>query len=409
MQLNAFWIPGCILHMVDFRLQADEQKLVERLSAFLDAEVTPHHEKYRERARHEANIIQADGTVWPDLLDLSRSIRRKSAAEGFYAMHMPKEVGGGGFRRVATLEANRAVFQRGLGLTLSVLASIEGPSRMLMALPEEQRERYLYPLIRGEKTTCFALTEPGAGSDVKNIQATARLERDEWVINGEKVFITNGPYADFACVFAKTSDDDMGGISTFIVPKGTKGFRIVETMETIANNGLPAHMEFKDCRVPKENIIGDVGEGWWHALTNINDIRMQLGGQCIGLSEFCLERTTAYVTERKAFGKPVSKFQGVSFPLADCKTEITAARTLALYAAWLIDQDEQAIQETSMTKLYCSEVLWNVADRCVQAHGAVGVLRVNEIERILRWARVMRIWEGSSEIQRQTIAKTMGL
>jgi butyryl-CoA dehydrogenase len=193
------------------------------------------------------------------------------------------------------------------------------------------------------------------------------------------------------------------------VPKGTKGFRVVETMETIANNGLPAHLVFEDCRVPKENVIGEPGEGWWHALQNINDIRMQLGGQCLGLSEFCLDKTVQYVTERKAFGKSVSKFQGVSFPLADCKTEITAARALALYAAWCVDEGESAIAETSMTKLYCSEVLWNVADRCVQAMGGQGVLRENEIERILRWARVMRIWEGSSEIQRMTIAKCMGL
>ncbi|HET6403983.1 MAG TPA: acyl-CoA dehydrogenase family protein [Candidatus Thermoplasmatota archaeon] len=395
--------------MVSFRLEPDEQKFIERLERFLETEIEPHHEKYRVRARKESQIFQPDSTIAPDLLQLSRDIRRKSAAEGFYAAHLPKEVGGQGLRKVALVEANRTVFRHGLGLTLTVLASIEGPSQMLLALPEEQREKYLYPMIRGEKTSCFALTEPGAGSDVKAIQTTAVLEGDEWVLNGEKVFITNGPYADFACVFAKTSDDEMGGISAFVVPKGTPGFRVVETMETIANNGLPAHFEFKDCRIPKENIIGEPGEGWWHALSNINDIRMQLGGQCIGLSEFCLDKTVQYVTERKAFGKPVSKFQGVSFPLADCKTEITAARTLALYAAWLIDENEQAIMETSMTKLYCSEVLWNVADRCVQAMGGQGVLRENEIERILRWARVMRIWEGSSEIQRMTIAKTMGL
>ncbi|HVM45029.1 MAG TPA: acyl-CoA dehydrogenase family protein [Candidatus Thermoplasmatota archaeon] len=395
--------------MVSFRLESDEQKFIERLDAFLESEVEPQHEKYRVRARKESQIFLPDSSIQPDLLQLSREIRRKSAAEGFYAAHLPKEVGGAGLRKVALVEANRTVFRHGLGLTLSVLASIEGPSQMLLALPEEQREKYLYPLIRGEKTSCFALTEPGAGSDVRAIQTTARLEGDEWVLDGEKVFITNGPYADFASVFAKTGDDEMGGISAFIVERGTPGFEVVETMETIANNGLPAHFRFTDCRVPKENIIGEVGEGWWHALQNINDIRMQLGGQCIGLSEFCLDKTTQYVTERKAFGKPVSKFQGVSFPLADCKTEITAARALALYAAWLIDENEPAIMETSMTKLYCSEVLWNVADRCVQAMGGQGVLRENEVERVLRWARVMRIWEGSSEIQRMTIAKTMGL
>jgi alkylation response protein AidB-like acyl-CoA dehydrogenase len=395
--------------LVDFRLRPDEQAMVEDLGRFVDERVVPLQEKLS--TKHESDYIRPDGSIQPELLRHSREIRRESAKRGFYAMHMPAEVGGGGQRRVAVLAANQEVFKRGLGFTLSVLASIEGPSRMLTSLSEEKQKTYLAPLIRGEKTTCFALTEPGAGSDVRNVQTTARLENGEWVLNGKKVFITNGPYADFSVVFARTGGEDagLGAISAFLVDKDAPGFRVGEVMETIANNGLPCELIFEDCRIPEDHVIGGVGEGFFHALSNISDIRVQLGGMCTGLSRFALDKTIAYVQERHAFGRPIGKYQGVSFPIADSLTELRAAEMLALYTAWRIDEGEDAIQETSMTKLYCSEVLWNVVDRCIQAHGAVGVLRQNELERILRWARVMRIWEGTSEIQRWTIAKTVGL
>lgn len=397
--------------MVDFALRPDETRILDELAAFVDAEVVPLQERFRALGKHEAQLFGADGRIVPELLEASREIRRRSAKAGFYGMHMPEEVGGKGLRRVANLAANEVVFSRGIGLTLAVLANIEGPSRILLALDEKQRERYLAPLMRGEKTTCFALTEPTAGSDVRAIQTSARLEGGEWVLNGEKVFITNGPYADFAIVFARTSgaEDGYGAISAFLVDRGTPGFEVGETLETIANNGLPSELRFTDCRIPEENILGEPGTGFLHAIENINDIRMQIGGMCLGLAKFCLDRTVKYAQERSAFGKPIGKYQGVSFPLADSLTELTAARMLAKYAAWKIDEGEDAIAETSMTKLYATEMLWNVADRCIQAHGGVGVLRETEIERVLRWARIMRIFEGTSEIQRATIAKTMGL
>lgn len=396
--------------MVDFRLSPDEQKVIRDLDAFMQAEVAPLQERHRPLLDHEGHGILPDGRLHPDLVRDSRELPRRSAKEGFYAMHLPPDVGGLGMSFAGLLQAHKTVFRHGLGFPLAVLATIEGPGRMLLALDEDQRRRWLDPIVRGEKTTCFALTEPGAGSDVRAIRTTARQEGDEFVLDGTKVFITNGPYADFAQVFARTGNEGgLGDITAFIVERGTPGFVVGDVMETIANNGLPCELRFEGCRVPKENVVGGVGEGFFHALQNINDTRIQLGGMCIGLAQYCLDKATAYATERTAFGKPIGKFQGVSFPLAEALTELRAAEALATWAAWRIDVGEDAIQETSMTKLYCTEMLWNVADAALQVHGAVGTLRATGVERVLRWARLMRIWEGSSEIQRQTIAKTMGL
>ncbi|MHB8605034.1 MAG: acyl-CoA dehydrogenase family protein [Thermoplasmatota archaeon] len=396
--------------MVDFRLAPEEEKVIRELNAFLDAEVMPEQEKHRHFFDHEGVGIEPDGHVHPELIRVSREIRRKSGKAGFLALHIPKEGGGLGLSYNAYLQALKTVYTRGLGFTLSVVGAIEGPNRMLLGLDDAHRARWLAPLVAGEKTTCVALTEWGAGSDLRNMQTRAVKDGDKWVINGTKVFITNGPYADFAQVLARTGDEGgPGDFTAFIVENGTPGFRRGELLETIANNGLPCELIFEDCRVPEENIIGGVGEGFYHALTNINDLRIMNGGLSLGLAQFCLDQTLGYLTERHAFGKPIAKYQGVSFPMAESLTELRAAEALATYAAWKIDTGQDALAETSMTKFYCTEMLWRVADRCIQAQGAVGTLRRNQIERVLRWARIMRIWEGTSEIQKLTIAKTMGL
>lgn len=396
--------------MVDFHLIPEEQRIIRDLEAFLESEVLPVMENHRHRYETDAGWLNEDGSIQKDVLEVASEIRRRSGKAGFYAIHLPRDVGGLGMSYAGYLQANKTVFRHGLGLTLAVIGAIEGPNKMLLSLDEEHRRRWLAPLVRGEVTTCFALTEPGAGSDVRNIQTRAVKDGNDWIINGSKVFITNGPYASFAQVFAKTSDEGgMGDISAFIVERGTPGFTVGPMLETVANNGLPCELHFDNVRVPEENVIGGIGEGFYHALQNINDTRIQNGGMAIGLAQYCLDKTLSYLNTRTAFGKPIGKYQGVSFQMADSLTELRCAEALATYAAWKIDQGDDAIQETSMTKLYSTEMLWNVADRCVQAHGAIGTLRRTGIERVLRWARVMRIWEGTSEIQRMTIAKTMGL
>lgn len=396
--------------MVDLQLDDEARMIVKAVGEFMEQEVVPYQEKYREVIASGRKRLTDEGRLKPELIEISKDIRRKSAEQGFYAMHLPEEMGGGDVDRTTVLKAYQEVYKHGLGFSFAVLASIEGPSMMLQALDEDQRERWLDPMVRGEKTTAFALTEPQAGSDIRNIQTTAEKDDDGWVLDGTKTFVTNGPYCDFAQVFAKTGEvEGYGGITAFIVEKGTDGFEVSPPQDTISSDGLQCEFHFDGCRVPDENVIGEPGEGFFHAMQNINDTRLQLGGVCLGLARYCIDETIPYVTERKAFGKPISKFQGVSHPLADAETRLTAAEQLALLTAWKVDQGEQPLKETSMTKLYCTEMLWDVADACVQAWGGLGVTKEVGLESVLRYARVMRIYEGTSEIQRNTIAKTMGL
>ena len=330
--------------MVDFRLAPEEQKVIAELQVFLDTEVMPEQERLREYFDHDALGILPDGHVHPELIRASREIRRRSAKAGFLALHIPKEGGGLGLSYNAYLQALKTVYTRGLGLTLSVVGAIEGPNRMLLSLDEEHRKRWLAPLVQGEKTTCVALTEWGVGSDLRNMQTRAVKDGDEWVIDGTKVFITNGPYADFVQVLARTGDEGgPGDFTAFLVEAGTPGFRRGEMLETIANNGLPCELVFEGCRVPQENVIGGEGEGFYQALQNINELRIMNGGLSLGLAQFCLDQTIGYLNTRTAFGKPIAKYQGVSFPMADSLTELRAAEALATYAAWLIDTGEPSL------------------------------------------------------------------
>lgn len=397
--------------MVDFELDEETRMIVRTLGDFMEQEVVPVQEKYREDLINERRRLTEDGRIRDDILEASRRIRKKSAEKGFYGMHMPEEVGGADVSTPGMLRAFQEVYKHGLGFTFAVLAQIEGPSEMLLALDEEKREEYLYPLMEGEKTSAFALTEPGAGSDVRGISTRAEKDGDKWVLNGTKTFVTNGPYCDFAQVFAVTDPDADGydGITAFLVDADAEGFTKSPPQDTISSDGLQCEFHLDDCRVPEDHVIGGEGQGFFMAMRNISQARIQIGGICLGLAEFCLDKAVDYATEREAFGRPVSDFQGVSFPLAEAKTKYKAAENLALNTAWKIDQGRSAIEETSMTKLYCTEMLWDVADKCVQVHGGTGVAKETNIENVLRYSRVMRIYEGTSEIQKSTIASNMGM
>lgn len=397
--------------MVSFELDEDERLILKSLEDFIEREVLPREKKLAHLLDSDRHYLDAEGRIVPEVREASDAIRKASAKLGFYGMHMPPEVGGAGISRTAMLKANQLVFSHGLGLTISVLANVEGPTRLKLHLDEAQRERWLAPCMAGEKTGAFALTEPGAGSDVRGMTTRAELDGDAYVLNGTKHFVSNAPYSDFVEVFAKTEPGSRApyAISCFVVDQGTEGMTIGAPQDTISREGLQAEVRFDDCRIPVENRVGEEGEGFYLALENLNDLRLQIGGQAVGLATYCLDKAVDYATQREAFKQPISRFQGVSFQLAEAKLAALRSETLALYAAWLVDQGENPIMESSMVKLDSTEMLWKVADTCIQVHGGVGTTEEVGLERVLRYARVMRIFEGTSEIQKDTIAKMMGL
>lgn len=396
--------------MVDFTVAEDVRLTVDAVKEFLTREVDPVHEQLGPMLHDEVRALQPDGRLKPEMLDAIKRVRRKSAEQGFYGMHMPQEVGGAGLNKAGMYEVIRTISRHGYGLNLFVFSGVEGPQQVHMHLGEDQRERWLKPLMRAEQSTCFALTEPGAGSDVGAITTRAEKKGREYVLNGTKTFITNAPYADNAIVFAKTSPEKgLQGISAFIVETDRPGFSCASIQQSLVGDGMQGELVMEDVRLPEANRIGDEDYGFYYAIENIADTRVTIGAMCVGLAEYCLDKTVEYVKQREAFGKPIGSRQALQWMLADAATEIYAADKMAQHCTWKIDRGEEVIRESSMVKLYATEMLFRVADAAVQCHGGMGAMRELPYERIQRFARVARIFEGTSEIQRWTIAKTLGL
>ena len=278
----------------------------------------------------------------------------------------------------------------------------------------EQKQRYLPKLASGEYIGCFALSEPDAGSDAANVQTTAELDGDEWVLNGRKHFITNGSVADLATVFALTDREKKarGGISAFLVQKGAPGFSLGAIDQKMGHRGSHScELLFDNCRIPKDSLIGGpekLGEGFKTAMKILDKGRLTMGAVAVGSAQRCLDLSVEHAKQRVQFGKPLAKFQSVQNMLADMATQIYAGRQMLHHAAWLRDQRGTAvIKEASMTKLFCTEMANRVADMAVQIHGGMGYMQECEVERYYRDLRLTRIYEGTSEIQRLVISREL--
>jgi acyl-CoA dehydrogenase len=388
---------------MDFRVPDELTALRDSFAAFLDRVVRPIDETVRPNywsATPDADELRA----------AANEVKTRAATEGFYAAHLPESVGGWGLSTLGMALLVEDAARSGMRMALFAVAppNPEGPTPLLLELPEHLWDTYVVPLVRGEKTMCFGLTEPEAGSDAQSIRTRARREGDAWVIDGHKHFITNAARADFAVVFAVTDAEKRaaGGITAFVVPNDQ--FRVGKTQYTMADTH-PAELFLDGARVPVDHVIGEVGLGFFAAMRFLNAGRAFIGAQCLGLSELCLDAAVEHARTRTAFGKPLARNQGVAFPLADSKADIEAMRWLTYHLAWAVDSGEEPMLDASIVKLFNTERGYAVADRCLQVFGGTGLLKEGPIEHVLRHLRMLRVVEGASEVQRLVISRGIGL
>jgi len=396
---------------VSFEQDEETNLILDSLDEFIAQEVDPLEDELGETWSNPRKRHNDDGTLVEPVLDAIEQVRKKSADAGFYAMNLPEEVGGEDVSNVTWYRAKKHVAAHGTGLTEFVLAGPEGPKPLLMQAEGEQVETYLKPTVAGEKSTAFAQTEPGVGSDSPSMSTSAEKDGDEWVINGQKQWITNAPYADFVQVFARTTPQEeagrYGGITCFIVEEGE--YELGSMNNAVGLEGLQAELLFDDVRVPEDRVLGQVDAAFYNAMDFLSLGRLELGAEAVGTAENLIEAGVEYAQDREAFGRPIGKFQGISHKLAEGRARTYAADAAGLRLAWQMDQGEQAIEESSIFKWFATTVCWEVADDVVQVHGGNGLSEDNPYMDQLQMARILRIVEGTDEIQLNTIAKQMGV
>ena len=391
--------------------EGEEWPLIRQsLDEFVEQEVDPLAEELGETLTNPRLAHEADGRYVPEVLDAIETVRRKSAEAGFYAMNIPEEYGGEGVDNVTWYRAKRHVASMGRGLTEFVLAGPEGPKPLLLNAEGDQVEEYLEPMVRAEKSAGFAQTEPGAGSDSPNMQTRAEKDGDEWVVDGTKQWITNAPYADFLQVFARTTPQEeagrYGGITCFIVEADE--YEVGTLNNAVGMEGMQAEVHLDGVRVPESRVLGTVDGAFYEAMDFLSLGRMELGAMAVGNTQFLLERGTEYARDREAFGRPIGKFQGISHKLAEGRARNYAADAAGLRLAWRMDQGEQTVEDSSIFKWFATRTFFDVADDVVQVHGGNGLAEENPFMDHLQRARILRVVEGTDEIQLNTIAKQMG-
>jgi alkylation response protein AidB-like acyl-CoA dehydrogenase len=389
---------------MDFSFGTEEKALADAFRDFIKREVRPLEDKLRPI------YIETDGDA-PELRKALLEIRKRSADLGFYSVDLPTELGGGGLSYVGQALMREVAGSSGSFLAIACLSGPEGPTGLVQGMKPALMQRLLPPFLHAEISACFALTEPDAGSDNQSMKTRATKDGDEWVLNGTKHFITNGQHADFAQVFAVTDQEKeaAGGVTCFVVEKGTPGFSVGKTQAVIYGGEGPCELVFEDCRVPEGNIIGEVGMGFYAAMQFLTAGRANIAAMCVGLGEYLLRTSVEYARNRVQFGKPIGKMQGVSFQLADMSLEVELARLAAYKLAWLADQGEPLIQAAAFSKLFATEMVGRAADTAIQVHGGIGLTRELGLERIYRFVRTLRVVEGTSEVQRYLIGKSLGL
>ena len=370
--------------------------LIDSARRFVEEELYPHERQVEQTDRLPA--------------DLRRHIIARALDAGLYAANMPQELGGGGLDTLSMCLLDRELGRANMALQYTVAR----PSNILQACVGEQREKYLYPCIRGEKTDCLAMTEPGAGSDIRSMACTAKKQSGGgFCINGSKHFISHADVADFVILFAATGAEDSPRgarkkITAFLVDKGAQGFTVRRGYRSVSHRGYHNFiLEFSDCRVPATQVLGEIDKGFEVANRWLGNTRLQVAAICLGRCDRAFELACEYAATRKQFNQTIGKFQGVGFKLADMEIARGAAELLTCRAAWREDHGGMTDMVAAMAMLAASEALAMIADEALQIHGGMGLMADLPLERIWRDARVERIWEGSSEIQRLIISRAI--
>ena len=380
---------------MDIELTGEQRMLAESVKAFVEEELLP----LEVEAERAGQVSAEDG----------QRIKHKALEMGLYAANLPESVGGGGLDYTSL-----AIVERELGKVSHALHGFAWrPTELLMACNDEQKDRYLLPCVSGDKVECFAITEPGAGSDIMSMATRAQRDGDDWIINGAKHFVSSHVVPDFAIVFAATGMDDTSRgprkrVSAFLVDRGHSGFDITRGPRCVSQRAyLNFVLSFNDCRVSAAQMLGEEGEGLTLADKWIKMGRVWVGAGCCGRAERLLELSLDWAANRKQFGQAIGKFQGTSFKLADMATELQAADLMVMHAARKADAGQMTPADAAMCKLFASEMLHRLADNAVQIYGGMGLMEDLPIERLWRDARLERIWEGTSEIQRHIISRSL--
>ena len=380
---------------MDFGLSEEQRAIAGTVRDFVRRELVPHED-----------LVERNDAVPPEL---AQEIRGKALAAGLYAANFPAELGGGGLDAMGVTLAERE-----LGWTAWALQTlVSRPGNILRACQGSQVDDYLLPAIRGERHDCLAMTEPGAGSDVRSMTTRARRDGSDWVIDGLKHFISHADAADFVVLFAVTGTEqgphgERSAISAFLVDHASPGLTIRRGAPSVSHRGYHhCELSFTGCRVPAGALLGAEGRGFDLLSEWLGASRLTVAATSVGRAQRVLELSTGWAATRRQFGQPIGRFQGIGFSLADMATEIEAAELLTLRAAWRLDQGRMSDSDAAMAKLYASEMLGRVTDQAVQIFGGMGLMSDVPVERFWRDARVERIWDGTSEIQRHIISRSM--
>lgn len=377
----------------DFTPTEEQGMLVDSVRQFMEKEIFPHEREIERRGEIP--------------IELGKQIQKRAKEQGLHAANMPEDAGGGGLDFLSATLMDRELGKSTWGL----VGWVGRPSEILNACVGDQRDAYLLPTVRGERKEAFGLTEPNAGSDAMSIQTRATSDGSDYLINGSKHFISCVTKPDFVILFTvtgidKTPKGERKRITCFLVDVGTPGFDIRRGPKPVSHRAYHNYqLSFDACRVPARNILGEEGKGFELAGQWLSNTRILTAATCCGKAERALQIASQWAATRKQFGQNIGKFQGVSFKLADMATELRAADLLTMQAAWKYAQGTMTNSDAAMAKLYASEMAGRVTDHAIQILGGMGLMDELPLEMLWRDARIERIWEGTSEIQRHIISR----